>query len=175
MNKQTTALTSVILLLLCGCGGTAFSAGSEAGVDDSPTGDAPAMSDGLTAQDSGPAHDAGPDDGAQEDAPDHDLLACETYYHARVSGCACALNPPWADAATATQCGARQYDDAGGLDCVRADLATCEAACGLNDLDGGGDYNKLCDCIYACLGPCAATNALYFACDSQFCNASNCP
>lgn len=140
-----------------------------------PPVDAPAAdaSDAGIGVDSGdPVHDAGHD---ATDAPDGAaiaLAACETYHRGYVNGCTCQLGP--ADAGGPSgPCSSFEYDDAGGLDCTRADLGTCEPACGW---DGGAtDYAKLCECIFACLGACAPTNALYFECRVQTCTASDCP
>jgi hypothetical protein len=183
-------LVASCTLLASGCGGSAFSAGllgpdldaspgdSASPLDATPSPDSPSTaSDGSL--DAPQGHDSGLDATAQADAqgdegaPDHALLACETYYRAYASGCTCQLALD-ASPGPAGPCTADQYDDAGGLDCTRSDLAQCETACG--GFDGAPtDYLHLCTCIYACLGTCAPTNALYFECRVQSCTAADCP
>jgi len=174
------AIVASCTLLSAGCGGSAFLAGltspdlDAAQGDVTPPQDAAADSLSTTpeaALDAPEPHDGGRD-APPGDAPDP-LVACETYYHAVASGCACWLA---VDAAPGPEgpCSHLQWDDAGGLDCTHADLGRCEAVCGF---DGGAaeDVTSVCQCIAQCLGTCAPSNEAYFACRVAGCNEQNCP
>lgn len=176
-------------LLLIGCGGPPFVAADraaivtvdagatdsgvdqdapDAGRDDdgggSPTADGGSEAEGST--ELGPDGDAA--DGGQADAPDPLMTACETYYRAYATTCTCRPTPD----ASGQPC-SQQWDDAGGLDCTRNDLDVCQPACGW---DGGPrDYGQYCACVFACLGACAPTNGLYFACAVASCDWATCP
>ena len=166
----------LLLLLTAGCGGAPFSADLLADRDaaESSAPDAPDPDGGLPEADGGGGgQDALAEAGdAQVEAGNPALVACVSYFRGYATGCTCQLAVD-ASPGPAGPCTSFQWNDAGALDCTRSDLATCSGACGW---DGGVvDYGQLCACIYACLGSCAATNALYFECRVGSCTASACP
>ena len=149
-------MRALLFMALVGCG-SPFTAAASVETPDADRPDGGASEAADAGGEAEATTEAGPMEGA--------TIVCETYYRAYATSCAC--RPPEAGP---NACGALQYNDAG---CTRSDLGRCEPACGW---DGGSvDYGKFCACIYACLGTCAPTNSLYFACGVAWCGWQSCP